>query len=374
METDVLTIELQKSDSESELELELELESESEYLHYMLAKEKTSMVHSSFFAKAFKKQWLGKRKYVCDEDKDNKLGSGSFSSVFQATEVCKKKRVILKFTKSVLSENKDDDFEMEEKLFKSEAMILVHFRKNPLIVQLKDFISMEKEHGGCALVYDYDEDFSKDLVQVSRKFILDEESIRRIVFQLLLAVVEINKAGFMHLDIKPDNILLNEKNSKIKLIDFGMARKISESNGSKSGSKSGKFSDIRGSVYYMAPEMIGILDKSSNGYSYKADVFSIGVILYFFMFRRYPFSKEMVYDKLKEVFFNSQKDKSLNLVSEKFNLDIDFSSSSPPFSLFSSNSPFYENALDLVKSLLEVDPDKRPDAIQALRHSFFKFS
>jgi serine/threonine protein kinase len=126
----------------------------------------------------------------------------------------------------------------------------------------------------------------------------------------------------------------------------------------------------------MAPEMIGILDKSSNGYSYKADVFSIGVILYFFMFRRYPFSKEMVYDKLKEVFFNSQKDKSLkNLVSEKFNLDIDFSppSSSSPLSLFSSNSPFYENALDLVKLLLEVDPDKRPDALQALQHSFFKF-
>lgn len=70
----------------------------------------------------------------------------------------------------------------------------------------------------------------------------------------------------MHRDLKPANILLTE-NDDCKIADFGFAIKHSEL------SKPSKYNV--GSPLYMAPESL-----KNNEYSYKTDIWSLGVILF----------------------------------------------------------------------------------------------
>ena len=56
---------------------------------------------------------------------------------------------------------------------------------------------------------------------------MSEAEARDYVYQLLVAVKHMHRKGVVHLDIKPENILLTEPESgKVKLIDFGLARVV----------------------------------------------------------------------------------------------------------------------------------------------------
>ena len=88
-----------------------------------------------------------------------------------------------------------------------------------------------------------------------------------IMFQLLSAINYCRSMNLMHRDIKPDNILLEEKNKNgvynIKLIDFGTAKFFVNVQ-----------HQITGSAHFIAPEVL-------NGeYNEKCDLWSCGVILY----------------------------------------------------------------------------------------------
>lgn len=78
---------------------------------------------------------------------------------------------------------------------------------------------------------------------------------------------EESRLGILHLDVKPQNILLDE-NFKAKVSDFGMARSVNRDKESR------VMTGMRGTPGYMAPEWL--LD---CGITYKADVFSYGMVL-----------------------------------------------------------------------------------------------
>jgi len=89
--------------------------------------------------------------------------------------------------------------------------------------------------------------------------------------QFLKTLSYLHQKGIIHRDIKPENIVIDSSN--FKLIDFG----ISESEKSNSVSQSG-------SLGYLAPEII-----TNSSYSCKADLYSLGVVLYFLLSRKRPF-------------------------------------------------------------------------------------
>jgi eukaryotic-like serine/threonine-protein kinase len=95
--------------------------------------------------------------------------------------------------------------------------------------------------------------------------------------QILAGLAAAHKAGILHRDLKPDNVLLAD-DGRVKLGDFGLARAIS--NHTSSG-------ELVGTVAYLSPELVtrGVADARS-------DVYAAGILLYELLTGNQPFEGE----------------------------------------------------------------------------------
>ena len=94
--------------------------------------------------------------------------------------------------------------------------------------------------------------------------------------KILGGYLHLMKAKIIHRDLKPENILLDE-DGNIKIADFGFAifeDEIEKEKLIKAGSS-----------YYMPPEVV-----KNNAYSYKSDVWALGVIFYELSMGKRPWS------------------------------------------------------------------------------------
>lgn len=116
----------------------------------------------------------------------------------------------------------------------------------------------------------------EDLIQEGKQFTIDE--VIRIGADLAQAVQSLHSQDAIHLDIKPENILMDEK-GKLTLIDFGLSHHA-------------RFPDLLaeemrkgiGSAPYISPEQVtGIRS------DFRSDIFSIGVIMYEMLTGELPF-------------------------------------------------------------------------------------
>ncbi|KAL0574608.1 hypothetical protein V5O48_007358 [Marasmius crinis-equi] len=102
---------------------------------------------------------------------------------------------------------------------------------------------------------------------------LSEEVVRFYVAQLSSALSFLHESGIMHRDIKPDNILLDERGNA-HLTDFNIAVHFGER----------RLTGVAGSMAYMAPEIL-----TKRGYTCHIDWWSLGVCAYELIFGRRPF-------------------------------------------------------------------------------------
>ncbi|KEG12042.1 putative protein kinase, putative,serine/threonine-protein kinase [Trypanosoma grayi] len=96
--------------------------------------------------------------------------------------------------------------------------------------------------------------------------------VRRWTQQLLAGLLYLHTQRIIHRDIKGDNLLVDissdpELESQIKLVDFGAARRLSDA--------VAQSRTVIGTPYWMAPEVVDVTGEG-GGYSYKADVWSVG--------------------------------------------------------------------------------------------------
>ncbi|KAM3582974.1 hypothetical protein VKS41_004730 [Umbelopsis sp. WA50703] len=119
-----------------------------------------------------------------------------------------------------------------------------------------------------------------------------EDEVRFIVAELSLAIHYLHEHNIVHRDIKPDNILFDDK-GHTHLTDFNIALKCRQSS---------PMYTVAGSIAYMAPEVV-----TKKGYDKAIDWWSLGATTYELLFGRRPFrgnsndsiSKAIAYEDLK---------------------------------------------------------------------------
>lgn len=173
----------------------------------------------------------------------------------------------------------------------------------------------------------------------------NEATARFYFTQLLSAVGYMHSLGYAHLDIKPQNILLDE-NFNIRLSDFGTVEK---------DRGDGLTCWRKGTENYMAPE---IKDKEAckGPYDmYKADIYSLGVTLYVMLMMQFPFAK--------------LEDESLNSFStEESEDDQDLSPKSTKFENLDQVPEELQGVMELISLMLHPDPSRRPSWEEIFSH------
>jgi serine/threonine-protein kinase len=103
-----------------------------------------------------------------------------------------------------------------------------------------------------------------------------EENVANILIDSAVALEHVHDSGFMHLDFKPENILVT-RNGKIRLVDFDLAQTKPE--------QPKKFSKNPGTPAYMPPEQL-----QHQAIDHRVDIFAYGVIAYELLTSRKPFA------------------------------------------------------------------------------------
>ncbi|MEE8141859.1 MAG: protein kinase, partial [Planctomycetota bacterium] len=219
------------------------------------------------------------------------LGRGAMGVVYLVEDIIKShRRVALKVLNS---ENLDDP----DVWSKGEYEALVRLR-HPNLARVYDF-GRVRDSKDFYIVSEYIP--GQDLFTATRE--VDSDEFLDIVAQVCRALEYIHTQGYVHFDIKPDNILVTrfrvvggDEGSKVqwspevpsasdagqgpptaKLIDFGLAEQIT-----------GTFNyAIKGTIHYVAPEII-----RGDTPDKRADLYSFGVTLYQILTGRLPFVGE----------------------------------------------------------------------------------
>lgn len=200
------------------------------------------------------------------------IGHGAFAIVFKGRH--KHKRNWEVAIKCISKKN----LAKSQSLLAKEIKILKEL-KHDNIVRLLDY----QEIGGCVyLVMEYCN--GGDLAEyLQSKGTLSEDTIRIFLQQIVQAMKVLQGRGILHRDLKPQNILLcrsegrrtNPVNTCIKIADFGFARHLQTNT---------MAATLCGSPMYMAPEVI-----MSQNYDAKADLWSIGTIIFQCLTGKAPF-------------------------------------------------------------------------------------
>ncbi len=123
-----------------------------------------------------------------------------------------------KYTVNIRASTYQESFEWGLKCFIDEARVLAKFNHPSLVRVLRFF----KKNGTAYMVMEYQKGNSLTEYLKERR-ILTEEGLLSIVEPLLEGLKEMHKAGFLHRDIKPNNIYIRDDKTPV-LLDFGSAR------------------------------------------------------------------------------------------------------------------------------------------------------
>lgn len=97
-----------------------------------------------------------------------------------------------------------------------------------------------------------------------------QSRLRKLIESTCQALQHMHERGWIHLDVKPDNILMN-RSSEVKVIDFSLSEKIKGALGKMFGGKK----EIGGTLTYIAPETI-----RKEPASPQTDIYSLGITIY----------------------------------------------------------------------------------------------
>ena len=259
------------------------------------------------------------------------LGEGSYGKAYLVTCSSDNSLAVIKtMSLDAMTEEAKNEVIKEAKILEkldhcNIVKFIEVFRSNKPFPSLN--IVMEYADGG---------DLNKAIKEQQKvKKFFSEEKILNWFCQICLAVKHIHEKKILHRDLKSGNIFLTSQ-GQVKIGDFGIAKSLS--------STLEKAKTVIGTPYYLSPEII-----MNKPYSFKSDVWSLGVLLYEMSVLKMPFDA-----------------KSMPMLTLKI-LKCEY--------MKPSASSFSKDLIDLISSLLIVDVKKRPTVEQVLgkSHIFLKY-
>lgn len=235
------------------------------------------------------------------------LGTGAFSKVKLATDT----NTGIQYAIKIISREMVVKQQMEEQLKKE--INIMHKLKHPNIIELVEVLQT-KNNIYMVLEYISGGELFDRIVKAKR---FDEKTARSFFQQLINGIMYCHQNGVAHRDLKPENLLL-DSHETLKISDFGLSAMSDDGGGKKK-----MLMTTCGTPNYVAPEVI-----EEQGYDgMKADIWSLGVILYVMLAGYLPFEHDTMqglFDIIRSGKFDYPKwfsDSSKNLINQMLIVD-----------------------------------------------------
>ncbi|XP_069810138.1 myosin light chain kinase, smooth muscle-like isoform X2 [Dendropsophus ebraccatus] len=252
-----------------------------------------------------------------------KLGMGKFGQVYKLQEKATGKIRAGKFFKARLQKD------IANARAEVELMNKLH---HPRLVHC---VAAFQEPGSVILVLEYIAGGELFERIVADDFEHTEITSIEYMSQILSGVEYMHQQGIVHLDLKPENIVCVSKvNTKVKIIDFGLARKLEAGVPVKV---------LQGTAEFVAPEVIAF-----EPVGFTTDMWSLGVICYILLSGDSPFQGDNDTETLQ------------NITSGSWEFDEE------------TDSLLSDPAKDFIRRLLQKNMKSRLTAVQALNHPWIK--
>ncbi|KAL9972819.1 hypothetical protein ACROYT_G019198 [Oculina patagonica] len=280
------------------------------------------------------------------------VGEGSYGMVMKCRH--KESNQVVAIKKFIESE----DDKMVRKIALREIRMLKQLRHDNLV----NLIEVFRRKKRLFLVFEFvDHTVLDELERYPNG--LDENTVRKVLWQVLRAIEFCHNHNIIHRDVKPENILVS-KSGVVKLCDFGFARTLATGPGEV-------YTDYVATRWYRAPELL----VGDTKYGRAVDVWAVGCLLAEMLTGEPLFPGDSDIDQLyhiitkignltnrhREIFHRNPLFVGMKLPEVKEVEPIE-----KRFHRVSSA------AMDIMKLSLKMDPGERPYCSQLLKHDFFK--
>lgn len=251
------------------------------------------------------------------------IGRGKFGTVYK----CKEKSTGLYLAAKFIGCPKKEDRRNVER-----EIDIMRALQHPRLIQVYDAFENGKIMTVILELIEGGELFER---VIDDDFILTEKSCTIFMRQICEGVDFIHKQRILHLDMKPENILcLTKTGNRIKIIDFGLARKFDPDK---------KLQVLFGTPEFVAPEVVNF-----DEIGYGTDMWSVGVICYVLLSGLSPFMG------------HTDVETMANVTVAKYDFDDE------------AFDEISDNAKDFIQKLLIKDMNQRLSAQECLNHEWLK--
>jgi len=283
----------------------------------------------------------------------SKLGEGAYGKVYLAEDLKNKN------AKVAIKQLKPSSVEEGVSISTLREISLLKELNHVNIVKLMDVVHLPNNI--IVLVFEYVETDLKIMLKKNNNKGLPLKTCKSLLYQLLKGIQHIHRMKILHRDIKSENLLIS-KDNKLKITDFGLARGY--------GLPIKSFRNDVVSLWYRAPDIL----LGNEGYERSVDMWSIGCIFAEMVTGNIIFKGFSEKEQIRKIFeiLGTPTEKTYPMYMEYSGWKEDNWEVYYPQDLKKILPTLDDNGIDLLKKLLELDPDKRIVANEALEHPYFK--